>query len=110
MVEELQLVLSPPVEANQLLKLAGRTEEKLQSRVLQMVGAWQEGTVMTVILNKSAAFSEVMDTFRNLPEIEDVTEQPVMDTISPKLLKKAEAMPRVKNRPRKTVFVTLEKN
>ena len=109
-VEELQLVLSPPVEANQLLRLAGRTEEKLQSRVLQMVGAWQEGTVMTVILNKSAIFSDVLDTFRNLPEIEEVAEKPLTDNISPKLLKKAEAMPRLKNRPRKTVFVMLEKN
>ncbi|MEE8413075.1 MAG: response regulator [Dehalococcoidales bacterium] len=110
MVEELQLVLSPPIEANQLLRLAGRTEETLQSRVLQMVGAWNEGTVMTVILNRTTPLQEVLDKFRNIPEIEEVGEEPLNQTISPKLLKKAESMPRMKNRPRRTLFVTLEQN
>lgn len=110
MVEELQLVLSPPIEANQLLRLAGRTEEILQSRVLQMVGAWDEGTVMTIILNRSALLQDVLDQFRNIPEIEEVGEKPLNQTVSPKLLKKAESMPRMKNRPRQTLFVTLEKN
>ncbi|MFC2010182.1 response regulator transcription factor [Chloroflexota bacterium] len=110
MVEELQLVLPPPVEANQLMRLAGRAEETLQSRVLQMVGSWQEGTVMTIILNRSTPMANVLDTFRSIPEIEDVTEHPLTHTVNPKLLKKAEAMPRLKNRTRKTLFVTLEKN
>ncbi|MDP6633190.1 MAG: hypothetical protein QGI51_06790 [Dehalococcoidales bacterium] len=49
MLEELQLVLLPLVEASQLMGLASQIEEALQSRVLQMVGTWQEGTVMTII-------------------------------------------------------------
>ncbi len=110
MVEEIQLVLSPPIDADQLLRLAGRTEETLQSRVLQMVGAWNEGTVMTIVLNRSALLQDVMEQFRNIPEIEEVEENPLNQTVSPKLLKKAEAMPRMKNRPRQTLFVTLEKN
>ena len=110
MVEELQLVLSPPIEASQLMRLAGRTEEALHSRVLQMVGGWNEGTVMTVVLNKTTALQDVMARFRNIPEIEDIEETPDSLTVSPKLLKKAEAMPRMKNRPRQTLFVTLEKN
>ena len=110
MVEEIQIVLPPPVEANQLMRLAGRAEEALQSRVLQMVGAWQEGTVMTIILNKATSLANVLNMFRNMPEIEAVGEKPLGEEISPKLLKKAEDMPRLKNRIRKTIFVTLEKN
>ena len=34
MVEEVQLVLPLPIEANQLMRFTGRTEEMLQSRVL----------------------------------------------------------------------------
>ncbi len=109
MVEELQIVLPPPIEANQLMRLAGRVEETLQSRVLQMVGAWDEGIVMTIILNKATLLATVLNMFSNMPEIEAVGEKPLTDTVSHKLLKKAEAIPRLKNRTRKTIFVILEK-
>ena len=110
MVEEVQLVLPPPIEANQLMRLSGRVEDTLQSRVMQMVGAWQEGTVMTIVLTKAISPAKLLKTFRNIPEIETVGEKPLTDTISPRLLKKAEAIPRLQSRARKTIFVTLEKN
>ena len=110
MVDEIQLVLPPPIEANQLMRLSGRVEESLQSRVMQMVGAWQEGTVMTIALNKATSKAELLKAFGDIPEIEAIGEQPLTDTVSPKLLKKAEAMPRLQNRTRKTLFVTLEAN
>ena len=110
MVDEIQLVLPPPVEANQLMRLSGRVEESLQSRVMQMVGAWQEGTVMTIVLNRAAPKAKLLEAFRDIPEIEAVGEKPLTEMISTKLLKKAEAMPRLQNRARKTLFVTLEKN
>ena len=110
MVDEIQLVLPPPVEANQLMRLSGRVEESLQSRVMQMVGAWQEGTVMTIVLNRAAPKAKLLEAFRDIPEIEAVGEKPLTEMISTKLLKKAEAMPRLQNRARKTIFVTLEKN
>lgn len=110
MVDEIQLVLPPPIEANQLMRLSGRVEESLQSRVMQMVGAWQEGTVMTIVLNKATPNEQLLKAFGDIPEIEAVGEQPLTDTVSPKLLKRAEAMPRLHNRARKTLFVTLEKN
>ncbi len=110
MVEELQLVLPPPVEANQLMRFAGRTEETLRSHVLQVVGSWQEGTVMTVVLNKAISLADILNKFGNMPEVEATGEKPLTGEISPKLFKQAEAIPRLKNRPRKTIFVTLEKN
>ena len=109
-VEEVQLVLSPPVEANQLMRFAGRTEEKLQSRVMQMVGAWEEGTVMTISLSKATPLSTVMSMFKDIPEIEAVGDKPLGDGINPKLLKKVMGAPKLRNKARATLFVTLEKN
>ena len=108
MVEELQLVLPPPVDANQLMRFTGRTEEALESRVLQVVGSWQEGTVVTVILDKAISLGDILNTLRQIPEIEAVQEKPLEGETSPSLLKKATAIPRLKNRPRKTIFVTFE--
>jgi len=110
MIEEIQLVLPPPIEANQLMKLSGRVEEVLQSRVLRMVGAWQEGTVMTIVLNRVKTLPDILNAFRNMPEVQAVGEKPLGDDVSHKLLSKAEAVPKQKNRTRKTIFVTLEKN
>jgi len=48
--------------------------------------------------------------FRDIPEIEDVGEKPLAEVISPKLLKKAMGMPKMRNKTRATLFVTLGKN
>jgi DNA-binding NarL/FixJ family response regulator len=110
MVEELQLILPPPIEANQLMRLSGRVEHVLKSRVLQVIGAWEEGTIMTIALNRASPFEDVLDIFRSIPEIGSVGEEPPLSAISPKLLKKAETVPKLNNRLRKTVFLTLERN
>jgi len=108
MVEEVQIVLSPPVEANQLMRFAGRTEEAFQSRVMQVVGSWQEGTVMTIILDKAMALGDILYKLENMAEVETTSEEEPTGNINPKLLKKATNVPRLKNRPRKTIFVALE--
>ncbi len=45
-----------------------------------------------------------------MPEVEEIAEEPLPKKISPKLLKRAADIPRLKNRPRKTIFVTFEKD
>ncbi|MFC2010994.1 response regulator transcription factor [Chloroflexota bacterium] len=110
MFEEVQLVLPPPVEANQLMRLTGRVEEILQSRVLQVVGSWQEGTVITIILDQSIALADILNKLENMSEVESITEKPLSNEVSPKLLSKAADVPRLKNRLRKTIFVSLEKD
>ncbi len=108
-VEELQLVLPPPIEANQLMRFSGRVEEALESRVLQVVGSWQEGTVMTVVLPKPILLADILNKLGEMSEVEAVGEKPLTGDISPNLLKKAAAIPRLKNRTRETIFVTFEK-
>lgn len=110
LVEEIQFVLPPPVEANQLMRLSGRVEHVLKSRVLQVIGAWEEGTIMTIALNKAIPFEEILETLRKIPEIESVGEELSASMVSAKLLEKAEAVPKLNNRLRKTVFLTLERN
>jgi len=110
MFEEVQLVLPPPVEANQLMRFTGRLEEILQSRVLQVVGSWQEGTVITIILDQAITLADIMNKLENMPEVEAIAEKPLSNEVSPKLLKKAVDIPRLNNRFRKTIFVTLEKD
>ena len=109
MAEEVQLVLAPPVEANQLMRFVGRAEAALQSRVMQVVGSWQEGTVMTFLLTRPLTLGDILRKFDNMPEVEAIGGKPLSGKINQNLLKQAEAVPRLKNRIRKTIFVTLEK-
>lgn len=109
-VEEIQVVLPPQVGATQLIKLAGRIEEVLHSRVLQMVGAWQEGTIMTVILTEAAPLGDILSAFNKMPEIEAAADTPLNENVNQALIAKADAVPRLKNRSRKTIFVALDKS
>ena len=110
MVEEIQIVILPPVDATQLIRFAGRAEEILWSRVLQVVGSWQEGTVMTILLDKAMSQADILNKLGEMPEIEALGEKPPNGDGIPNLLKKAEATPILKNRTRKTVFVTFERS
>jgi len=107
-LEEVQLVIPPPVEANQLMRFASQVEEILQSRVLQVVGSWQEGTAITILLTQATPLADIWDKLEEMPEIEAIGEAPLTGKTSPRLLKKAAAIPRLRNRPRKTIFVALK--
>ncbi|MFC1865046.1 response regulator transcription factor [Chloroflexota bacterium] len=106
-IEEVQFILPPPVEANQLMRLASQVEEILQGRVLQVVGSWQEGTAMTTILDKAIPLADILNKLGEIPEIEATGEEPLTAGTSSKLIKKAASLPRLKNRTRKTIFITL---
>ncbi|MFC2072913.1 response regulator transcription factor [Chloroflexota bacterium] len=108
--EEVQLVISPPVDTNLLMGFANQVEEVLQSRVLQVVGSWQEGTAMTIILAKAIALDGILNKLGEMAEIEAVGEKPLTGKAIPSLLKKVTSVPRIKNRFRKTIFVTLGEN
>ena len=110
MLDEVQLILPPPIEANQLMRFTSQLEDILQSRVLQVVGSWQEGTAVTISLNNAALVADILNKLREISEIEAIEEKALTGETIPKLLKKAAAVPRLKNKPRKTIFVTLEKD
>jgi len=108
MPEEVQMVIPPPVDANQLIRFVSRVEEMLQSRMLQMVGSWQEGTAITIPLPKPAPLANILNKLGEMSEVETIREEPLTKEAEPNLFKKAAAIPRLKNRIRKTIFVTLK--
>ena len=107
-LEELQLVILPPIEASQLMRFTNQVEDILQSRVLQVVGSWHEGTVITLLLTQATPLAAIWNKLEDMSEIEAIGEAPLSGKTSPRLLTKAGAVPRLKNRSRKTIFVTFE--
>ncbi|MFC2034306.1 response regulator transcription factor [Chloroflexota bacterium] len=109
--EELQMVIPPPIEANQLIGFAKQVEEVLKSHVMQVVGSWNEGTTITIMLNTAMALEDILEKIGLVSGIDTVAEEPssLNDKFNYNLLRKAKSIPRLNNRPRKTIFVTLEK-
>jgi len=103
-----QMIIPPPVDANQLIKFVSRVEEMFQSRVLQMVGSWKGDTAITIALPKPAPLANILDKLGELPEVETIGEKPLTGEADPSLFKKVAAIPRPKARIRKTIFVTLK--
>lgn len=107
MVEEVQLVIPPPVEANQLMRFASRVEEIFNSSLLQIVGSWQNGTALTTCLKEATPMADILNKLAEMPEIEEVVEKLPSKTLL-SLLKKVTDIPRLERRMRKTIFVKLK--
>jgi len=109
-LEEVRLVIRPPVEANQLMRFTSQVEEVLQSRVMQVVGSWEEGTAMMLSLAVAIPLAEILEKLEGVSEVEEVGETVKDGEIHPKLLKKANAVPKIHGKVRKTFFISLEKS
>jgi len=107
MVEEVQLVLPPPVESKQLMSFASRVEEIFNSSLLQIVGSWQNGTALTICLKEATPMADILKKLAEMPEIEEIVEKPPKKTPL-SLLKKVTAVPRLERRKRRTIFVKLK--
>ncbi len=107
MVEEVQLVIPPPVESKQLMNFANRVEEVFNSSLLQIVGNWQNGTALTICLKEPTPLADILNKLTEMPEIEEVVEKRPSKT-SLSLLKKVTAIPRLERRKRRTIFVKLK--
>jgi DNA-binding NarL/FixJ family response regulator len=110
MINEIQLVIPPPVDAGQLMRFVSRVEEMLWCRVMQVVGSWQEGTIMTITLDGTTPLADILDKLKEIPEIEAAGEEAMATAVNPGLLKKATAIPTLRNKTRKTILLTFEKN
>ena len=107
-LKEIQLVIPPPVDANQLIRFTARVEEMLQPRVLQVLGSWHEGTAVIAVLPAAMPFDEITGKLKEILEIDTVKEEPLQQDSTSSLIKKALAIPSTKSRPRKTIIVTLK--
>ena len=107
MVEEVQLVIPPTVEANQLMRFASRVEEIFNSSLLQIVGSWRNGTALTTCLNKATPIAGILNKLAEMPEIKEVVGKQPRETL-PSIIKKVTAVPRLARRRRITIFVELK--
>lgn len=105
MLEEVQLVIPPLVDANQVIRFTTQVEEILKTRILQVVGSWREGTVVTAVLPRAIPLVEILSKLRKISGIDTVEEAPPKWENSPGLVRKALAIPGTKSRPRKTLFM-----
>ncbi|MBA7610020.1 Protein-glutamate methylesterase/protein-glutamine glutaminase [subsurface metagenome] len=110
LVEEVQMVMPPPIDANQLMRFISGVEELFQSRILQMVSSWQGDTAVTIPLIRSTPVASILSKLEKMPEIETIGEQPLTGKVDPRLFRKTESIPRIKTRVKKTFFVTLKNN
>jgi len=108
MPEEVQMVIPPPVDANQLIKFVSRVEEMLQSRMLQMVGSWKGDTAITIVLPKPTPLANILNKLGEMSEVETIGEEPLTGEADSSLFKKVATMPRLKTKIRETIFITLK--
>ncbi len=108
MPDEVQMVIPPPVDANQLIRFVSRVEEMFQSRLLQMVGSWKGDTAITIALPKPTPLANILNKLGEMSEVGTIGEKPLTGEADPSLFKKVAAIPRPKTRVRKTIFVTLK--
>jgi len=108
MPEEVQMVIPPPVDANQLIRFVSRVEEMLQSRTLQLVGTWKGDTAITIALPKPTPLTNILNKLEEMPEVGTIGEEPLTGEADPSLLKKVANMPKLNTKIRKTVFITLK--
>ena len=108
MPEEVQMVIPPPADANQLIRFVSRVEEMLQSRMLQMVGSWKGDTAITIALPKPTPLVNILNKLGEMPEVETIGKKPLIGKADPNLFKKVAAIPRLNTRIRKTIFITLK--
>jgi len=107
MLEEVELVIHPPVDGAQLIKFISQVEEAFQSHMLQLVGSWKGGTAITISLPQPTPVTNILDTLGEMCELEATEGKPLAKGVTSSLLKKAAAIPRAKTRPSKTIFATL---
>ena len=108
MPEEIQMIIPPPIDANQLVRFTSQVEEMLQARMLQMVGSWRGDTAITIALSKPTPLEDILNKLGGMPEVGTIGEEPPKGEIDPSLFKKAATMPKLTTRLRKAIFVTLK--
>ena len=76
LVKEAELIILPPIDAARLLRFAYQMEEALETTIVQQVGSWDKGTVITIQLRKVTPSVDILDRLGKMPDVEDVREQP----------------------------------
>ncbi|RLC93435.1 MAG: hypothetical protein DRI39_05645 [Chloroflexi bacterium] len=104
-VEEVELFIRRPVDAAQLLKFVRQLEERFNAAVMQTVGSWEWGAVVTLSM-RPAPFDSFLEALEGMPDVESVTDEGVSGG-GPGFLRKFRALQRSRGKCYKGVAVTL---
>jgi len=106
LAKEVKLIIPLPIDAARLIKFAYQVEEALAATIVQQVGSWDKGTVITILLQRVTPLMVILDGLEKMPDVDDVREKPAAKYKSFILTKKIIARP--ETRPKKELLVTLK--
>ncbi len=76
LVKEAQLVIPPPFDAARLLGFIFQLEDVLNATIVQQVGSWDRATAITILLNRAAPLTDILDKLGRMPDVDSVREEP----------------------------------
>lgn len=110
MLEEVQLVVKPPVDLASLMKFTNQVEEMLHDNyagIVHIVGSWDRGTVIKIRL-RPTTLATLRHKLANMPDVITVEEEPEAEVCFSGLLKNLGGLRRSSTNPSKRICVTLK--
>jgi DNA-binding NarL/FixJ family response regulator len=105
-VEEVELFVHRPLDAAQLMKFVRNLEETFHATVMQTVGSWEWGAIVT-LSTRPAAFESFLETLESMSDVESIVDEG-LTTGGPGFLKRFRALQRSRGKSGKGVMVTLK--
>ncbi len=106
LIREVELTVPLPFSAPQLLRFMCRTEKVLEATVVQQIGSWNRGSVVSILLRKATSPLDILDRLEKMPDVDLVSEKPAVKS-SP-LTSSNGVVTRPGTYPRKQFLVTLK--
>ena len=106
----IELVVPPPANAAQLLRFTCQLQEMLEDNygdITQMVGSWEWGTVITILL-ESGSFANLSEELNRMPDVARLEEGSTARVAHSGHPKQSRVAPRVSISPSKTICVVLK--
>ena len=106
----IELVVPPRANAAQLLRFTCQLQEMLEDNygdITQMVGSWEWGTVITILL-ESGSFANLSEELNRMPDVARLEEGSTARVAHSGHPKQSRVAPRVSINPSKTICVVLK--
>lgn len=109
-LEEVQLVVRPPVDLASLMKFTNQVEEMLHDNyagIVHIVGSWDRGTAIKILV-RPTTLATLRHKLANMPDVITVEEEPETGVRFPSLLKNPGGLRRSSTNPIKRICLTLK--
>ena len=105
-VKEVDLVIPPAADTDQLLGFIGQVEKALDASIQQTVGSRDLGTAITILL-KPTPLADLMDRLWGIPDVDKVEDPSARGGFSSFLNMLTTPVGSTKTSPRKRILITL---